>query len=232
VLYRLQIAYKRIRLHLHSPDEQYRAKLCPIQHCLTGYRRTKTVVLFQDECTIYSKASSSGHWQARREQPRAELGLKAQQSFRIAATLDPYSGKVVYLLGNQFTLWAMVAFYQHLVKQYPGCQIYLIQDNWPQHYHPAVMAALESANLPFTPRLPASWAQLPAQHKYEHLKLPIHPQPLPTYASWLNPIEKLWRWLKQDLIHKHPFTDNITDLKQALDDWLAQFQNDSQQLLK
>jgi len=48
----------------------------------------------------------------------------------------------------------------------------------------------------------------------------------------LNPIEKLWRWLKQDLIHKHPFTDNITDLKQAVDAWLAQFQNGSQQLLK
>ena len=143
MLYRLKIAYKCIRLHLHSPDEQYPAKLCPIQHCLTLYRPTKTVVLFQEACTIYSKASSSGDWQARREEPRAELGLKAQQSFPIAATLDPYSGKVVYLLGNQFTRWAMLAFYQHLVKQYPGCQIYLIQDNWPQHYHPAVMAAWE-----------------------------------------------------------------------------------------
>jgi hypothetical protein len=190
------------------------------------------VVLFQDACTIYSKASSAGHWQARRQEPRAELGLKAQQSFRIAARLDPYWGKVVYLLRNQFTLSARIAFYQHLVKQYPGCQIYLIQDNWPQHYHPAVLAALESANWPFTPHLPASWAQLPPQHQYQHLNLPIQPQPLPTYASWLNPIEKLWRWLKQDLIHKYPFTDNVTDLKKAVDTWLAQFRDASQQLLK
>jgi hypothetical protein len=131
VLYRLKIAYKRIGLHLHSPDEHYPAKLTAIQHWLTLYKPSKRVVLFQDECSIYSKASSSSDWQARREEPRAELGLKAQQSFRIAATLDPYSGKVVYLLGNQFRRWAMVAFYQHLAKQYAGCQIYLIQDKLP-----------------------------------------------------------------------------------------------------
>ena len=226
------MAYKRVRLHVHSPDEHYQAKLTAIQHCLTLYKPSKTVVLFQDECTIYSKASSAGDWQARRQEPRAELGLKAQQSFPIAATLDPYSGKVVYLLRNQFNLSARVAFYQHLVKQYPGCRIYLIQDNWPQHYHPAVLAALESANLPFPPRLAASWAQLPPQHQYQHLNLPIQPQPLSTYACWLNPIEKLWRWLKQDLIHKHPFTDNVTGLKQAVDTWLSQFRDGSKQLPK
>lgn len=122
LLHRLKIAYKRVRLHVHSPDEHYQAKLTAIKHCLTLYRPTKTVVLFQDECSIYSKGSA-GHWQARRQELRAELGLKSQQSFRIAATLDPYSGKVVYLLRNQFNLSARVAFYQHLVKQYPGCRI-------------------------------------------------------------------------------------------------------------
>jgi hypothetical protein len=26
---------------------------------------------------------------------------------------------------------------------------------------------------------------------------------LPTYAPWLNPIEKLWRWLRQDVLKMH-----------------------------
>ena len=27
----------------------------------------------------------------------------------------------------------------------------------------------------------------------------IEPVWLPTYAPWLNPIEKLWRWLRQEV---------------------------------
>ena len=39
---------------------------------------------------------------------------------------------------------------------------------------------------------------------------------LPTYASWLNPIEKLWRWAKQTLSHARPYCDNFTEFKAQL----------------
>ncbi|MBK9008807.1 MAG: transposase [Anaerolineae bacterium] len=29
----------------------------------------------------------------------------------------------------------------------------------------------------------------------------LTPLLFPTYASWLNPIEKLWKWLKQEVLH-------------------------------
>jgi len=29
--------------------------------------------------------------------------------------------------------------------------------------------------------------------------------PLPTYGSWTGPIERLWRWLKQEVLHLHSY---------------------------
>ena len=40
-------------------------------------------------------------------------------------------------------------------------------------------------------------------------QLPIQLVPLPTYASWCNPIEKLWRQLRQELLHLHRFADRF-----------------------
>ncbi len=62
-------------------------------------------------------------------------------------------------------------------------------DTWPVHFHPKVEAALASE-----PRI-------------EVLRLP-------TYAPWLNNIEKLWRWVKQRVSHAHPWCDDLLLFKQ------------------
>ena len=54
---------------------------------------------------------------------------------------------------------------------------------------------------------------------------------LPTYASWLNPIEKLWRWLRQDILHNHELSHSFKELRQQVAQWLAQFEADSFHLL-
>jgi hypothetical protein len=62
--------------------------------------------------------------------------------------------------------------------------------------------------------------------------LPIQLLFLPTYASWLNPIEKLWRWLRQQVIHLHGFSDDWPALKARVADFLNQFRNGSTELLR
>lgn len=55
---------------------------------------------------------------------------------------------------------------------------------------------------------------------------------LPTYAPWTNPIEKLWRWLKADLLHHHRFANDWDGLKAAIATFLARFATGSEQLLR
>ncbi|MGQ9628589.1 MAG: transposase [Anaerolineae bacterium] len=55
---------------------------------------------------------------------------------------------------------------------------------------------------------------------------------LPTYASWLNPIEKFWRWLKQDVLHLHRLGEDWQALRQRVAEFLDQFRSGSLYLLK
>ena len=54
---------------------------------------------------------------------------------------------------------------------------------------------------------------------------------LPTYASWLNPIEKLWRWLRQDILHDHNDAQSFKRLRKRVAAWLKQFAERSPKLL-
>jgi hypothetical protein len=47
--------------------------------------------------------------------------------------------------------------------------------------------------------------------------------PLPTYSSWRNPIEKVWRFLKQEVLHMHPWADDWLHLKSQVAAFLDRF---------
>jgi hypothetical protein len=69
-----------------------------------------------------------------------------------------------------------------------------------------VLVALESQETPFPFSRPPNWLQTPspaAVQRWGDLRLPIQFVLRPPYASWCNPIEKLWRKLKQDVLHLH-----------------------------
>jgi hypothetical protein len=79
--------------------------------------------------------------------------------------------------------------------------------------------------------LPPNWP-VEASPKAKHLNLPIQLLPLPTYASGTNPIEKLWRNLRQEVLHLHRFEDDWDATKQAVSSFLDQFAQDSFDLLR
>lgn len=130
----------------------------------------------------------------------------------------------------------LVAFYQELVAAYPVAKrSWLIQDNWPVHTHRDVLVAFEPQETSFPFHRSASWPTKPYAWAIAHsgtLHLPIQIAPLPTYASWRNPIEKLWRKLKQDLTHLHPWADDLPTLRQAINDFLTTLADGSFVLLR
>ena len=54
---------------------------------------------------------------------------------------------------------------------------------------------------------------------------------LPTYAPWLNPIEKVWRKLKQEILHLHRYSSRRPDLQKRVQEWLDQYDQPSPELL-
>ncbi|WP_118840743.1 transposase [Salinibacter ruber] len=78
--------------------------------------------------------------------------------------------------------------------------------------------------------MPGNWQEVPSGATAED-PLPIQVVGLPTYAPWLNPIEKLWRYLKQEVVHLHQ-EENFAPLHDHVDAFLDQFADGSQHLLR
>ena len=108
---------------------------------------------------------------------------------------------------------------------------YLVLDNWPVHFHPDVLAALEPQQTRWEFKTPAAWPSAPSA-RAKRLGLPIQLLPLPTYASWTNPQEKVWRHLRQAKLHLHRSAEDWEQLKQGIREHLDQFKDGSQELLR
>lgn len=239
VLAAFDLHWKRARSYVHRPDPDYDAKLAAIATCRerAAHSGGREIALYPDEMTIERQPTvAAGYAAAGSAQPLARRSYRANTRTRVTATLDPQDGRVVPMRRSIINVRALVAFYPDLVAAYPHAErIWLIQDNWPVHTHPDVLVALEPQTTSFPFHRPASWPTEPhhwAVDQYGNLHLPIQIVPLPTYASSSNPIEKLWRKLRQDHLHLHPWADDLDTLRQTLDDALATFATGSPDLLR
>jgi hypothetical protein len=57
-------------------------------------------------------------------------------------------------------------------------------------------------------------------------------EPLPAYAPELDPDEKLWRKLQQELLHLHRLADQLDELRTQVTTYLDQFAGGSRDLLR
>ena len=235
LLRRLKISLKRARQHVHSPDAYYVDKLHQVRvHVLrVPVALEQVVFLFEDEFTLYRQPTLATAYEAQgKDQPLAELGHKRNYTWRLIAALNAWTGQVLYEHARQMTIPRLVAFYQQVVQAYSAAtMIYMAQDNWPVHFHPDVRAALQPQSWPWPLHLPGNWPIEPSAAA-ERLNLPLRLLPLPTYASWTNPIEKLWRLLHQEVLHVHCHGDDWTGLKQEVFAFLDQFAEGSADLLR
>ena len=234
ILAKYKLRRKRGRDHLHSPDPLYQEK---VSYLATVKARVAAaggaaVLLYGDEVTDYRQPSIGyGYAEAGSAHPPAERSTRSNSTTRVIGALDADTGRVTCLQQGKIGVPAILRFFRDLVAAYPGRRIFLVLDNWPVHYHPDVLAALESQTSPFPFFRPPSWPDQPSP-RAKRLNLPIQLVPLPTYSPWLNPIEKLWRKLKQDVLHLHRSADDIPALRSLVLDFLARFTDGSSDLLR
>jgi DDE superfamily endonuclease len=228
------IRWKRGRDHIHSPDPAYREKVAHLRAIRAAVAATpdEAVLLYLDEVTYYRQPSIGyAYAPAGSADPRAERATQSDSKTRVVGTLEHATGRVVARQQGKIGVPALRRFYQDLVDAYPGRRIYLVVDNWPVHYHPDLLAALEPQASPFPFPRPPAWPDEPGP-RAKRLRLPIQLVPLPTYSPWLNPIEKLWRKLQQDVLHLHRLADDLPALRARVLAFLNRFIDGSPDLLR
>jgi hypothetical protein len=203
------VRYRRGQQYLHSPDLEYRSKMDAVIAARAEAldRQGAVVFLYQDELTTYRRPSVARAWhEAGGPGRRADLGEKANTERRIIGTLDAVTGRLFYWQRAHADVGTLIRYYRALSQAYPAAEvIYVAQDNWPVHFHERILEAVGPLRITLLR--------------------------LPTYAPWTNPIEKVWRRLKQEVLHQHDFGDDWPGLKAAVTKWLDQWANGSLDLL-
>ncbi len=209
ILRRLKIGLKQATGHVESPDPQRHLKRRRLAQVfsLALQQPQEYVILFHDELTYYSQHNECLKYGAvGQNPPYVAHGAVGNKMTRIGAVMDGITGQVIYLQADKFGKLAMANLYQRIRQHYPKRKLFVVQDNCPFHYCDNVLDTAE--------------------------ELGIVPVYLPTYASWLNPIEKLWRWLKADVLRGHEFAHDPLKLRQVVAEFLDQFANGSSALLR
>jgi transposase len=208
LLDRLGLGLRWGRVQQFSPDPAYADKLIDLEMALWEAQRypRSVVAIFLDEMGFSRWPDPAPDWAG--APPVADRQGANNGLWRLIGGLNARTGQVNYLDAYIVGRAKVTEFYGQLVEAYPRARrLYVIQDNWSIHRHPDVLEAL------------TAWPQ-------------VEPVWLPTYAPWLNPIEKLWRWLRQDVLKMHRLAENWMAVRGRVREFLEQFADGSQRLLE
>jgi hypothetical protein len=211
-LQQLGLGLRSAQVQQYSPDPAYREKETHLLACLQDAAATpdEVVALFLDEMGYTRWPDAAPDWGPLAPAPRplADRAGTKHQFWRVIGALNALTGQVDYLDNYIIGRRQVSAFYRQVDRVYAAAKrVYLIQDNWSIHTHPDVLATLAAL-----PRLEAVF--------------------LPTYAPWLNPIEKLWRWLKGDVLKQHRLAADWATLRHQVQAFLDQFATGAAALLQ
>lgn len=208
-----KISWKCGRIHFVSPDPEYEAKLAAItvvrQAAMASPAQVR--VFYSDEASYYRTPHPGRTWGTAKSgganQPTAEHTAGANTKRRMIAALDVGTGEVISHSESRIGVKAIGTFLRKLRKRVgKDARIVLIWDNWPVHRHEEV-------------------ARVAVQQRIEFLYVP-------TYAPWTNPIEKLWKKLRHDVLHLHRKSGTWTELRKQVEEFLRELEQPNPDLLR
>jgi putative transposase len=207
-LKRLKVSRQRGRLRLHSPDLAYDHKLRWVDRArsLAVVPARRLTFLYGAEMSFYRQPTLAPAFAPRKASPLAALAAGANTVYRVCGALDALTGQLTYVAHSKIGVINLQRFLRKLRRTYPDQALVLAWDNWPIHQHEAVLQTASD--------------------------LEVHLLWLPTYAPWTNPIEKVWRKLRQELLHHHRHAERWPELRQRVRAWLDQFARPAPDLLR
>lgn len=207
---RAGLGVRMARLQRYSPDPAYAAKLAGVEACLRAAGRApgRVVALFLDEMGYTRWPDPGPVWAVAAPTPAPEAARAGpNRPWRVVGALNALTGAVHYRDNSIVGREQLGRFYRQLDAAYPAAEaIYVIQDNWSVQQHEDVLKAVAAL-----PRRRLVW--------------------LPTYASWLNPIEKRWRWARAAVLKVHRLAGDFDALRRRVRTFFEQFAVGSDELL-
>jgi transposase len=135
------------------------------------------VVLFQDEASLSNTASVAYKWSQKGKQPKVEQKQRKRERRTLFGCVEPITGKVITNVAERGNTVTFFKFLVNVCRAYPNQKVVMVVDNVRYHHAKRLKPILE---------------------KYKHKLELVY---LPAYSPDLNPIERIWWYMRKKISH-------------------------------
>ena len=207
LLKNMGFSYQKARFvadHLNPEErEQWLQQTWP--EILRIAKHKQAYLLFGDEASFPQWGTLSYTWARKGQQPTIETSGK-RKGYKVFGLIDYFTGRFFYKCQEERLNSATYIDYLEGILRQTRKHIVLVQDGAPYHTSAATRAFFEA-------------------HKD---RLTVYN--LPSYSPDYNPIEMLWKKVKEMGTHLHYFP-TFQDLKEKVEETLLQFKSAKQEVL-
>lgn len=135
------------------------------------------MLLYADEASLSNTASVSYQWSPKGKQPLIQQIQRKKERVTLFGAVQPQTGKVITHIAPKGNTRTFFAFLCKLCKAFTKQKIYLVLDNVRFHHAKRLKPILQRF-----------------QHRIEFIFLP-------PYSPDLNPVERIWWWMRKKIAH-------------------------------
>lgn len=161
------------------------------------------MIVFQDEASLSNTASVSYLWSEKGRQPSISQKQRKRERKTIFGCVEPKTGKVITQVSERGNTYTFFQFLIKVVKQYGNLKVIMVVDNVRYHHAKRLKPILE---------------------KYKHKIELVY---LPAYSPDLNPIERIWWYMRKKISHNR-YLETMSERIQKFNDLMHQFKNENQ----
>jgi len=161
------------------------------------------VVLFEDEASLSNTATVSYTWSEKGKQPRINQKQRKRERKTLFGCIDPDTGIVIASKADNGNTRSFFSFLIKVVKAYPARKIIMVLDNVPYHHAKRIKPILE---------------------RYQHR---IELAYLPAYSPDLNPIERVWWYMRKKITHNR-YVQSLEQRINCFDKFIETFETENQ----
>ncbi len=155
-------------------------------------------VLFLDAATFQHSASITRIWAEKGHQPTVPI-VGGRERMHILGAIEPANDIGWFSTCPTLKASCLISFFKQLMRQYPIGDLYIVLDNARVHHAKLVQRFIEINNR-------------------------IHLIYLPPYSPDLNPIEKFWKFVRQQITH-NTYYPKFDDFQTTIVDFLSSFKH-------
>lgn len=160
-------------------------------------------MLFVDEASLSNTATASYTWGKKGQQPQIAQKQRGRERRTLFGCVDPLTGKVITDVSQKGNTVTFFKFLVKVVRQNINQKIVMVVDNVRYHHAKRLKPILE---------------------KYKHRIELVY---LPAYSPDLNPIERIWWYMRKRITHNR-YLETMEERIAKFNDLMSHFADENQ----